>query len=82
MGFEEFKIIETCIFRLEERLLSNLKNESKAKRREMLKKEIEKQDTIDLESSEYWKLLEEFLKEENLTLRKISKSVVSYYGVS
>ena len=26
MGFDEFKIIETCIFRLEERLLSDLKD--------------------------------------------------------
>lgn len=39
-------------------------------------------DGVDLESSEYWKLLEKFLKEENLTLQKISKAVVSHYGVS
>ena len=40
MGFDEFKIIETCIFRLEERLLSDLKDESKRQRREVLKKEM------------------------------------------
>jgi len=40
MGFDEFKIVETCIFRLEERLLRGLKDEQRQARRSVLKVEI------------------------------------------
>lgn len=40
MGFDDFKIIETCIVKLEERLLADLQAEQKIKRREVLKTEM------------------------------------------
>ena len=78
MGFDEFKVIETCIFKLEERLLNDLKDEQKAQRRALLKQEMQGGSN----EGKYWSLLDEHAKEENMTLRKISKAVVSFYGVS
>ena len=40
MGFDDFKIIETCIVKLEERLLADLQAEQKSERREVLKTEM------------------------------------------
>ena len=45
MGFDDFKVIETCIVKLEERLLSDLKAEQKSQRRDMLKTEMKKKTT-------------------------------------
>ena len=45
MGFDDFKVIETCIVKLEERLLSDLKAEQKSQRRDMLKTEMNKKTT-------------------------------------
>ena len=42
MGFDDFKVIETCIVKLEERLLSDLKAEQKSQRRDLLKTEMKK----------------------------------------
>lgn len=45
MGFDDFKVIETCIVKLEERLLSDLKAEQKSQRRDLLKTEMKKKTT-------------------------------------
>ena len=73
MGFEEFKLIETCNFKLEERLMIDLREEQRSKRRELLREN--KQDA-------YWKLLETQAKEENDLLKKISKAVTNHYNIS
>ena len=77
-GFDEFKVIETCIFKLEERLLDDLKGEQKTQRRAMLKQEMHGGSN----EGKYWSVLDGHAKEENMTLRKISKAVVGHYGVS
>ena len=76
MGFEDFKAIEKCIVKLEERLVGGqYRKQQRAKRRELLKQGDKQKDA-------YWKLLEEQFKEENNLLRKISKSVVAHFNVS
>lgn len=77
MGFDDFKAIETSIFKLEERLLTDQRVDQRAQRRALL---CTGKDT-DV-SSKYWDLLQKQAKEENDLLRKISKSIVAHYGVS
>ena len=74
MGFDEFKIIETCIVKLEERLLSELREDQRKKRRDLLKDASK--------DEEYWQLLKLQCRQENDLLRKISKSVVAFYKIS
>ena len=78
MGFDDFKIIEKCIVKFEERLLTDLRAEQRENRREVLRTKSTKAQT----QTPYWKLLESQAKEENILLKKISKSVVAHYGVS
>lgn len=72
MGFDEFKMIETCIVRLEERLLDELRDDQRTKRRGLLKGD---------KNDAYWVLLGAHCKAENMLLRKISKSVVAHYKI-
>ena len=74
MGFDDFKVIETCIVKLEERLLRDLREDQLAKRRKLLKEEAK--------GDAYWQLLKAQTKDENDLLRRISKSVVAFYKVS
>lgn len=60
MGFDEFKLIETVIVKLEQRLVEDLKSDSERKRRDLLK--AGKQD-------EYWQLLKQQAREEHLLLQ-------------
>ena len=53
MGFDDFKIIEKCIAKLEERLGPELTDAQRKKRRKLLGK------TDDRSRNEYWTLLKD-----------------------
>ena len=87
MGFEDFKLIETAMVKVEEKILPDIRDEQRAARRTILKKEIAGRSsnddtTVDIdENNEYFVLLRQHAKEENDMLRKISKSVVAHFGI-
>lgn len=80
MGFDEFKIIETTMTKLEERLLPELRSQQRKARLALLKEDQDEE--VDPQDNAYWKMLRSHAQEENLQLRKISKTTVAHYGVS